>query len=238
MHTISVRYPPMTIPTKGERDAMLAQAIRVLVAMFQERGALPSPRRMGDAVTTSILISALQHRGSVRRAAELVGVPASTFNDQLRRGLPDACHYLPMHGPLDADLFPFVRTRWDNSDLGFVASYFAWLRDEIQPRAHAESTKLILFQNYAPFQGPPTPEFVEAMTSEVASAPDFGVVKGVVIYAPTMPELAQYIVPVNDGTPLLTDQTVRFATQPQVALDHAAQLFSTAGINPPPLHLD
>ncbi len=227
----------MSTPTKSERDAMLAQAIRVLVAMFHDRD-MPNPRRMGDAVTSAVLIKALQHRGSVRRAAEVLGVPPSTFQDQLRRGLADACNYLPMHGQLDADLFPFIRNRWDDSNVGFVHDYFNWLRDEIQPRAHAEGTKLVIFQNYAPFQGPPTPEYVAALTGGVQGKGDLSVVKGIVIFAPTMPDLGQHFGVVNDGNSLDTGGLIRFSTQPQAALDHAVQLFTTAGVTPPPLNLD
>lgn len=227
----------MSEPTKAERDAILAAAIRVLVPMVYSPN-MPNPRRMGDAVTTSILVKARELRGSVRGAASMVGVPPSTFQDQIHRGYPDACHYLPMHGQLDADLFPFIRIRWDNSDLDFVAQYAAWMKDEIQPRAHDESTKVVLFQNYAPFQGEPTPEYVAALNSETKTKADYSVVRGVVIFAPTIPDMAQHLGLVTDSDGLAMAGLVRFATQPQAALDHATQLFSTAGVNAPTVHLD
>lgn len=150
----------------------------------------------------------------------------------------DVCHYLPMHGPLDDTLFPFIRIKWMSSDLSFLDDYAQWMIDVVQPRAHAENTKLVTFQNYAEFSGNPTTEYVEAYGEKARQSTDLSVFRGVVVYGPNHPNLMTMLSPVNISEDFKTG-FARFATDEAAALGHAVQLFAATGLTSiPALSLD
>ena len=245
MNFLMVAFLRMARPPKhkkanyspSEQRAMCVDILQISTAMLRSGEV---PECVGDAVVSAILRVARDSHGSVRKAAKAVGIPRTTYSYQLERGMQDLCHYLPMHGPLDDTLFPFIRIKWMNSDLGFLNECVQWMVDVVQPRAHAENTKLVAFQNYAEFAGNPTPEFVDALATTAGQLTDLAVFRGVVFCGPNHPNLMTLLNPaaLSQGEDFKSS-FIRFATDEATALGHAVQLFAATDLTSiPPLTLD
>lgn len=215
---------------------MIAQAIELLVRMARDPD-MPTSGRIGKAINAIMYRTLARSRGSLRAGARAMNVAHSTFAHQIAQGLADVCEYMAMHETMDNTLWPFVRVAWAGNDVSFVHDYITWMTDVVQPQAHAESTPYVLLHNFSAFDGVPSAPFVQTLVSEVGAKTDLSVLRGVVVYGPD--NVTSALVPVNESKGVEhANAIVRSASDPQVALDLVAQLFSAEGITLPELHLD